>query len=234
MPPDLLSGPSWPSAFHLLWTAAIREIRWLSRKPLVASGASFCKARHLCVCRLRSTSRTRVVVQRGHLHHRHGDLTMGGTDFCPVSVLQVVFSHQFGRDIKAGCAQCNWRSQAFLCTPTVIHGHWALGQGVDGEPFIALLVGFVPDRQRIHGVLDALAQVLGRLAVSVTFGSQLETAHRFGIELEQIWAEGCHRCPSPRPSPDTRCSTACSNPRLSGYAPHKTRRFRYTGSAGSD
>ncbi len=41
--------------------------------------------------------------------------------------------------------------------------------------------------------LDALAQVVGRLAVAVPFGGQLKAAHRLGVECEEVGLRACRR-----------------------------------------
>ena len=52
----------------------------------------------------------------------------------------------------------------------------------DSEPFVALLIGFLPDRQRAHRGFDPVAQMVWRLDVAVPFSGQLELAHWFYVE----------------------------------------------------
>ena len=68
----------------------------------------------------------------------------------------------------------------------MVHGHRALGQGVDVVTFGSRTVAIVPDRQRRHGVDDPLAQMVRGLPFPAAFGGKLEAAQRFDVEREEI------------------------------------------------
>ena len=114
----------------------------------------------------------------------NGDLTVGGRDAGPIALGEALRFPDFGRHIERVVA-VDLAQPSVLRAPAVIHGHWPLRQGVDRKAFVLIRAG-VPDRQRVHTVLDALAQVFGGLPLSVTFGGQLEFAHRLTPEGKDV------------------------------------------------
>ena len=72
----------------------------------------------------------------------------------------------------------------------MIHRRRALGEGVKGVVLHVhprFLKRRIPDRQRVEGGLDAVAQMVGRLMVALALGGELELPHRLHIKLEDVW-----------------------------------------------
>ena len=142
-------------------------IRWLSRKPFVASGASGDSAQ--APLRLPMAFQVQTVWPLTASMRATGTLIR---PWCEVSQtqspsLQPVLVADRRREHRAGCWPWICRSQAF-CEPQawyIAAGRWVMA--CSGKPSDQLAFeGRIPDRQRIEAFGDALAQMVGRLLLA--------------------------------------------------------------------
>ena len=127
----------------------------------------------------------RVLVQGGHMRHRHHDLAMGRGHPRPIALGKAVRLPDLRRNIER-VPPVDLPQPGVLRPPGMVHRHRPLGQGVDGKALVRLGKRRIPDRQRVHRLGIARLQMLRRRQPVLALGGQLEPAQRFAPEREQV------------------------------------------------